>query len=95
MCSPCYNAKSLIFFWIIIKDVWDSIKPPKIISEGGEDAHIRRPRLYLPPILHTASSKICMVSVCPTHLVPPGGMEAGGHVKKMTMPETGKTVTEE
>lgn len=54
---------------------------------------INKPCTYLPPMLPTASSKICLLSTPPKALVNPGGDgedEVASRVKKMSRPADGK-----
>ena len=53
---------------------------------------INKPCAYLPPMLPTASSKICLLDTPPKAMINPGGdgeEEVANRIKKMSRPEDG------
>lgn len=65
------------------------LKAPKIIFHKGQKLSISKPCTYLPPMLPTASSKICLLSTPPKSMINPGGEgeeEVASRIKKMSRP---------
>ena len=71
------------------QDVLEVIKAPKIIIQGGREVTINKPCVYLPPMLPTASSKICLVDSPPPGMINPGEghIEADIQIRRMTKPD--------
>lgn len=77
----------------MLQDVLQVIKAPKIIFQKGQPVSINKPCAYLPPMLQTASSKICLLDTPPRAMINPGGdgEEAViSRIKKMSRPAEGK-----
>ena len=69
------------------------IKAPKVIFRKGQPLVINKPCAYLPPMLPTASSKICLLDTPTKAMINPGGEaeeEVANRMKKMTRPMEGK-----
>lgn len=72
-----------------IQDVLQAIKAPKVIFQKGQAVSIHKPWAYLPPMLPTASSKICLLDTPPKCLINPGGDgedDVSSRIKKMSRP---------
>lgn len=75
------------------QDVLQVLKAPKIIFQKGQLVPINKPCVYLPPMLPTASSKICLLNTPPKSMLNPGGdgeEEVSNRMKKMSRPLDGK-----
>lgn len=79
----------LLPFQVVLK----VIKAPKVIFQKGHPMIIHKPCVYLPPMLPTASSKICLLNMPTKAMINPGGdgeEEVTNRIRKMTRPINGK-----
>lgn len=88
--TPTANANGYYYF---NQDVLQVIKAPKMVFQKGHVVAINKPCAYLPPMLPTASSKICLLEAPTKAMINPGGdgeEEVVNRIKKMLRPMDGR-----